>query len=68
MTIPIFETKPRWVGAPPICNARNLPAFKDGAEIKRYKANRCPSSSVAHTYVCKDCGLIHVIWSKKYEN
>lgn len=68
MTPSLFESKPRWPNAPLICEAKNLPAFETEAAIKRYKAKRCPSSSVAHSYICRDCGLIHVIWSKKYDN
>lgn len=68
MTPSLFESKPRWPNAPIICEAKNLPAFKHEAEIKSYKAKRCPSSSVAHTYKCVDCGLLHVIWSKQYDN
>lgn len=62
----LFESKPRWDGAPKICLATNLPAFKDAKELEEYRRKRCPSSSVAHTFTCRTCGLIHVVWNSKH--
>jgi hypothetical protein len=53
----IFESKPRWQGAPKICIAANLPAFATRKEMKAFQ-NANASSAVAE-WECDACGCFH---------
>ena len=57
----LFESKPRWPGAPPICTKWNVLAFKTPAEMKKFNDTNCPSCTILETWLCKTCGHWHQI-------
>lgn len=56
----LFETKPRWLGAPKICIAANLPAFDSPADWEKFHAANSPGNSVKRMWQCEACGKWHV--------
>ena len=56
---PVFELHPRWPGAPAICTAENLPAFKDEASLRAYHDRYCYGTSLKKTWKCNQCGMWH---------
>ncbi len=58
----LFESKPRWAGAPPVCIATNRMAFKDRAEMDAYRASIGMSAwAPKRVGVCKICGHWHYV-------
>lgn len=55
----VFEPKPRWPGAPPLCIAENLFAFPSQAAISAFVERNCPGVDVEQTWECKACGQWH---------
>jgi hypothetical protein len=53
----IFESKPRWPGAPPICVAANLPAFATRKEMKAFQEKI--AGSALTDWECDACGCFH---------
>ena len=57
--IELFEPKPRWPGAPPICIAANLPAHQSEADLMKFHAANGPSCYLEYIGHCAFCGLWH---------
>lgn len=55
----LFEPKPRWPGAPPVCLAQNLPAFKDRAELDAFRQKNAPGFKLQQVWQCDHCGCLH---------
>lgn len=53
----LFESKPRWPGAPKICLAANLPAFATRKEMKTFQDAHC--GSALKQWECDACGCFH---------
>jgi hypothetical protein len=57
-----LETKPRWPGAPLVCEASNLPGFSTWAEATKFNAQN-GGLSIMLKWECKWCGRWHY-WVK----
>ncbi len=55
----LFESKPRWIGAPKICIAENLPAFKDEKELGKFVETNSPGANISEKWKCDICGHWH---------
>lgn len=55
----LFEEKPRWPGAPPICIAANLPAFPSKSDLDAFLRRNGPSCKVVRAGVCGACNHWH---------
>ena len=65
MSAEIFETKPRWPGAPPICIKYNLPAFESVEAFGKWESKNCPGGKTVLKWKCSACGMLHV-WGVGY--
>lgn len=54
----LFESKPRWPGAPKICVFENLPAFEDDRALKAFNET-CGDHGVLLKWRCTSCGCLH---------
>lgn len=59
MNLKLFETKPRWIGAPKICTYENLPSFKDIKSAKKFLEDQNPSASFLIYWLCIVCEHYH---------
>lgn len=58
----LFEPKPRWPGAPPVCVAENRMAFKDQAALHAYRASIGMSAyPPAEVWRCGTCSHLHYV-------
>lgn len=55
----IFESTPRWPGAPRICLEANLPAFDTPGDAKDWFETRAPGVHMESPKLCMFCGLFH---------
>jgi hypothetical protein len=55
----LFEAKPRWPGAPPICIAANLPAFASRQAWDDFHAANSPGNRVVRVWRCDTCQHWH---------
>jgi len=55
----LFEKKPRWPGAPPICIAVNLPALDTLADLNSFLKKNGPACKVEQTWQCETCKKWH---------
>lgn len=55
----VFEKKPRWPGAPPICEKANLPAFPSKEAYMHWHERNGPGCSVKRVWECDACGWYH---------
>jgi hypothetical protein len=58
-TTQLFEAKPRWPGAPPICLHANLPAFETFDAWKDFYERNAPGCKVERTWLCDVCHHYH---------
>lgn len=58
---PLFEAKPRWPGAPPICIATNRLAHKSKEAWQEFYDTNCPRLKIIKLWVCEVCGCWHSI-------
>lgn len=59
----VFEAKPRWPGAPPICLAENLPSFQDEKAIATFYERYAPRCHILIKWQCESCSQWHA-WAK----
>lgn len=59
MSAAVFEEKPRWPGAPPICLVANLPAFPTKEEYWYWHERNGPGCKVLRVWFCKYCKHYH---------
>jgi hypothetical protein len=59
MNAALFEPKPRWPGAPPICLETNLPAFPTMKALDAYLTKYSPRAKVKRKGKCKTCDHYH---------
>ena len=57
----LFEGKPRWPGAPPVCLAENRLAFKSVAELMDWRERNSPRCSIKKVWLCDVCKHWHHI-------
>lgn len=56
---PVFEAKPRWPGAPPICLKARLPAFLTREDYNRWHERNGPGCTVKRVWKCDYCQHWH---------
>lgn len=57
----IFEAKPRWPGAPPVCLKTNMLAFDSAKDIAKFQAENAPGCHTDSIVECDFCHKFH--WS-----
>jgi len=55
----VFETKPRWKNAPPICLEANLPSFPTKEAYQHWHECNGPSCAVKRVWLCDFCKHYH---------
>jgi hypothetical protein len=60
MKAEVFESKPRWPGAPPICLHTNLPAFDSMDDYGKFEKKNMPGAKALIKWNCSKCGKVHV--------
>lgn len=63
MSTELFEAKPRWKGAPPICIAANLMAFKTRSDLDEYRSSIGMEAYgfVKQPWKCEKCNHLHYV-------
>ena len=61
MKTDLFESVPRFNGAPPICLEENLPSFDSEKHIEDFRKKNALSSVISKQWKCKFCGKLHYI-------
>ena len=56
---PVFELKPRWAGAPPICLKARLPAFPTKEAYQYWHERNGPGVIVKRVWLCDWCNHYH---------
>lgn len=55
----LFESKPRFRDAPPICLKTNLLAYISRAVLDKFVFHTCPSCPAKKVWTCEHCKLLH---------
>lgn len=55
----VFESMPRWPGAPEMCIKANLPAFVTERALRTFLSANGPSCKVTRIWICASCGRYH---------
>jgi len=59
MKTAVFESKPRWPGAPPICLTARLPSFPTKAAYQDWHERNGPRCIVKKVWLCDACQHYH---------
>ena len=57
----LFETRPRWSGAPPVCVHANRMAFKTLDELTAFRETNAPGLGLIKKWLCAVCRHWHHI-------
>jgi hypothetical protein len=57
----LFEARPRWDGAPPVCLFANRMAFKTRAELTAFRDTYAPNLGLVRVWRCDVCRHLHHI-------